>query len=742
MRMRKIASWAPATLVALCLSGCGSHDDLDTWRTQGTPSTATAFCLGGCTPHDDFDTWRTQAVAPIAVVGHGIFISGEGKFVEPTPERVVAAQRHHIRTLHDALDPQTRESFQVYRKALLSMTEAGSPGETVLINAAQLSWLLERTKSPDVESLISLHTAMWGLVPTGDDRSRAWDDAFRVSDAFRARLMPRIRDALFYATPTGGAEYVEACRKAGVPIPPEWGSPEWRGPTTLVPNFLYEPFLSPGTVNADIYVYENDLGMCAAVPRHDGARIQLLGVICLGQRSSRSCYWDNQNDKLSFDIPLGGRISIVDRFAGGADLRGGEGGVCSDCHAGESPYVVHPASAATAFPRGLPAFWHRPMVHPSWPQNPGPDSMLPTIALGASDRSCLDCHKRPGGVEHRLPDVSSELPGYCRTVLPRAFALTMPSATDPAPYRTHYDALRVACELPPRGDGTIAINGGTQGDVVGGRSDSGGTLAGCAPGASGCSVGFCYWRAVHGPFWQTSLAGKVPEDPAFRGSFLRIYVEGGAWKWRAFSDSTDLAPNAPPGGIAECTPFAALAGVSDADASFGNVYAVVDDDGTRMRQALDITLGTASENVSPLTGFVGNVAHVFDDRESDLLQARTDGGRMRLEHSHRLAPTTAYPVAPLAGEAWTFGSPAWTPVYLARDVLSTDDVELVSAVDAPRARCFLTGIAGAWSTTRSQGAQQPFAEIVRAASGELRLRVWPASGSDRVRAYASCIALR
>ncbi|MFZ5637763.1 MAG: hypothetical protein ACOY82_14375 [Pseudomonadota bacterium] len=705
---------------------------------------AAALCAAGCGPRDDFDTWRVQDVAPIAGVGHGMFVSGDGTFVEPTPERVIAAQQHHIRALHDALDPQTRESFKAYRNEILSMAESDAPGETVLINAAQLSWLLERTKAPGIETLLSLHTAMWGLVPGRDDRSRAWDDAFRVSDAFRARLIPRIREPLFYATPTGGPEYVETCRKAGVPIPPDWGSPEWRGPTRLDPNFLYDPMLSPGTVIADMYVYENDLGMCAALPRHDGTTIQLLGVICLGQRSSRSCYWDNQREKMSFDIPLGARLSIVDRFAGGADLRGGEGSVCSDCHAGENPYIVHPGAASTTFPRGLPAFWHEPMVHPEWPQNPGPDTVLPGIALGASDRSCIDCHKRPGGVEHRLPSVSLQTPLYCSTVLPRAFSVTMPSAGNPAPYMTHYNALRAACQRPPRGDGTIAVNGGIQADVVPGRSDSGGTLASCPPGASDCPVGLCYWRAVHGPFWQTSPAGKVPEDPAYRGSFLRIYAEGGAWKWRAFSDATGLAPSAPPGGVAECTTFAALAGVSDANASFGNLFAVADDDGSRARQSLDITLGTgtASGNVSPLTGFIGNVAHAFEDRESDLLQTRADGDRMRLEHRHRLASTVNYPVAPLVGEAWTFGSPAWTPVYLARDVLSTDDVELVAAADAPRARCFLTGIAGAWSGARREGAQQPFAEIVAASSGELRLRVWPASGSDRVQAYASCIALR
>jgi hypothetical protein len=394
------------------------------------------------------------------------------------------------------------------------------------------------------------------------------------------------------------------------------------------------------------------------------------------------------------------------------------------------------------FARELPAFWNQPLVHPAWPQNKGPNTVLSGIALGPSDKPCLDCHKRPGGVQHRFPTVSTETPGYCGTVLPAAFNRTMPSAGNTGPYMKHFNALQASCRQPPPGDGTVSVNGGIQADPVGGRTDKTGTLTSCAPGATNCPVGFCYWRAVHGPFWQTTPAGTRPEDPSYRGSFLRIFAESGQWKWRAFSDTTGMPPNAPPGGVAECTVFDDLAGVTNGNASFGSTFAVTDSNGTQASQSLNVTLGSPAENVFPLTGFIGNVAHVFQDRESDILHVLESGGRVNLDHRHRLTPMTIYPVAPLTGESWTFGSPSWMPTYLARDVLSMNDVELVSAAIAPKARCYITGIAGAWSSTRQQGGQQPFAEILRATSGEIRLRVWPNEGRDRVWAYASCVALR
>lgn len=706
-----------------------------TWRTS-LATVALVLTVISCRSVDDFDRWTVPAQAPIAVVGHGAFIGADGQKVRPTPELVLSAQRYYLKQLYGRASPRAQEAFKLARSELLAQATSKSAAEEILLNAAQLSWLMQNAGLRNIEDVASINTALWSLVKPDAGAPSKSDAAFLVPRDIYARWLPHIMLKPLYSTPLGGPAYADECRRNGVPLPPDWGSPQWRGPTTLGTDFL------GSTPIADMYVFENDQGMCAALPRHDGRTIALLGVICLGVQSSKSCYWDNQRNKLQFDIPVGSRFSIVNDFAGGADLRGGQGGQCTDCHAGENPYVVHPGEPAMAFARGLPAFWHQPLVHPLWLQNQGPGTTLNSVTLGSSDRSCLDCHKRPGAVQHRFPVVSNLMPGYCGTVLPNAFNRTMPSAGNAAPYKKHYDALQAACRQPPPGDGTVIVNGGLQADPTTTRVDTTGTLTSCAPGATDCPVGFCYWRSLHGPFWQTTRAGVPPEDSGFRGSFLRIFAEAGQWKWRAFSDPTGMAPSAPPGGVAECTVFNDLAGVTNGQASFGNPFAVTDPDGTRANQSVDATIGTAAENIYPLTGFIGNVAHYYDIEVPDRLRTREQAGRVALEHRHRLTPTGGYPVAPLTGESWTFGSPSWTPVYLAREVRSTGDVELVPAANAAKARCYLTGIEGDWSTTTRQGTLQPYADIYTAPSGEIRLRVWPNSGPSRVNAYASCIALR
>jgi len=358
---------------------------------------------GGCRSVEHVDAWKVQERPPIAYVGHGAFLDNGGNVVTPTPDLVLETQRYYIRNLYTKAGARERETFKVYRREVLSLAEGKTTAETILLNAAQLSWLLQNARVPNVEHVTSVHTALWGLVRPDVGKATPDEKPFRVAPDLYERLLPRIRLFPLYATPTGGPEYVEECRKVGVPLPPDWGSPQWRGPKALTTNFL----LGVSTPIADMYVFEPENGMCAALPRHDGKTIKLLGVICMGVPSSKTCYWDNQRNKQQFDIAVGSTFSIVNDFAGGADLRNGSGGVCTDCHAGENPYIVHPADPAMNFAKELPAFWNQPLVHPAWPQNKGPNTALPGVALGSNDKSCLDCHTRPGGVQHRFPTVST-----------------------------------------------------------------------------------------------------------------------------------------------------------------------------------------------------------------------------------------------------------------------------------------------------------------------------------------------
>lgn len=269
-----------------------------------------------------------------------------------------------------------------------------------------------------------------------------------------------------------------------------------------------------------------------------------------------------------------------------------------------------------------------------------------------------------------------------------------------------------------------------------GRVEVGGTLAACTD-PSRCPVGFCYWRALRGPFWQRTDASIPPDSPSFRGSALRIYVADGRWKWSSVSDATGMAPRSAPGGTVECTLFQEVAAIANPAACFSIAGTVSDPTGARLSASTDVTGPGGGAHV--LSGIAGNVAQ-SDAEPVDWLRLVERDGRVYLTTRHSDRPHPRAQLGPLRGESWTSVCGGWTPELVARDVLSTSDVRLVASPLSRDARCYLTGIRGAWSSTSDAA---PFAEIYEGAEQDLRLRVFPSDGMpDRVGAYASCFRLR
>ena len=175
-----------------------------------------------------------------------------------------------------------------------------------------------------------------------------------------------------------------------------------------------------------------------------------LGVICLGESSENACFWDGAG------IETNAQFRIQDVLNGGREMpANGGGGDCTDCHAGQNPFIVHPESSAL----NLAGFntnsdWYTPIdVHPSWKRNPPATATLlnnvDTSYNGAwgakkDGESCIQCHQ--------LPEVS-ELDLYCESVLKQAARNTMPSENNTAgwswpnssEFRKHIKALRNAC---------------------------------------------------------------------------------------------------------------------------------------------------------------------------------------------------------------------------------------------------------------------------------------------------------
>jgi hypothetical protein len=282
-----------------------------------------------------------------------------------------------------------------------------------------------------------------------------------------------------HATPTtkGGQQYIDECLANGVPRPPDWGSPLWLRRANN--SILTDEFIS-WNQEAEVFhfISTNPEGICMALPRSTGNTITLLGIICQSKQTGKACFWDNVMNKQAFFVQKGESVPIVSTsggraFSGGIDLLGASGGVCTTCHLGENAFIVHPGGPLDFGDIAKPNVWYDPIVPESWPDNPGPSTLLEQIPLPAGEGSCLQCHGAGG---HRFPQLSNDLE-YCdlrtddndglgelasaisavRPLEPRGPSTAQrpvpgtmpPGAPGSANFLSHMTALRTACMMPP-----------------------------------------------------------------------------------------------------------------------------------------------------------------------------------------------------------------------------------------------------------------------------------------------------
>jgi hypothetical protein len=282
------------------------------------------------------------------------------------------------------------------------------------------------------------------------------------------------------------------------------------------------------------------------------------------------------------------------------------------------------------------------------------------------------------------------------------------------------------------------LNGATQADPVTGRVD---TVVPLGIGGAGTGVpGFCYWRTVHGPFWQKSSSIVPLAASTYRGSFNRIYSDSnGVWQGRSFMDNTGLAASPPPGGTAECIGYNEIVKIPDTSACKQNLVTLADTLGNTTASLQPLSIGLAV----PLSSMIGNIAQASNSDFADVLGVFNPMGQANLRQRHTLTPPSPLVIGYLRGETWASECNNWTPEYVVQDVFTNSNTQLVAFPDSKNVRCFISGLAGAWSSTRNNGFQQPFAEIYTGGANELRLNVAPGEvGQDRVGAYASCIRLK
>lgn len=375
---------------------------------------------------------------PIGFIGHGAIFDKAGKQIQPDLDFIEKTQDHYISVLRERLDDAERQAFDEGRAAIVQ-DQAIDRQSGMVAKTRMLEWLLKQTGDAKDGSVGGKIRLLGQLLEFKDPPSRG------EKIAPQPDLMQKLDAAGFtnialFSTDKFGEQYIAECAANGVPTPPDIGSSQWQksvpgGSSVLTGSQL---FIVSG-ISAEVHVHKSATpeGMCIALPRSaspgtTGNIIELDGVICVGKASGKTCFWDNQ----AADGPGGpgpafpfteGDVIPISQFAGGADLFGGTGGICTGCHTGENPYIIHPKTplgkpALNALPI-FPDQWYQPMVHADWPQNVGP------IDQGLVVDSCGVCHDEgaPGG---RFPQFDATLPGgYCNTILDQAITRTMPPAS-------------------------------------------------------------------------------------------------------------------------------------------------------------------------------------------------------------------------------------------------------------------------------------------------------------------------
>lgn len=407
-----------------------------------------------------------QDQEPIVAAGHGGFFGPDGRQIPLTLSFAARAQAWYRNKLLSELPPAKRREFAAYDKRLLAGLRI-SGQEKLVLQHQSLEWLLANIKSEKLKlqtagKLRALRYEMnWKLPEQGTLKILEKRELFtprpeviRRLEALRFKQPGDIRAHALSATANSGQAYIDECRAAGVPIPPTInvmdpaGLAGWKS-QGFIPQA--DQFIVGSPAEVRTFRSTSPEGMCYSLPRYSDASLNTIaldGVICMGKQSSKVCFWDNQWTNPAtgvvedFPIPAGSPVPIgVPTTAGGKYQGGGKeiefgpGLVCTDCHAGENPYIIHPKSnlgtsaspvlweSLSVAPQNLPSIpvnRYDPLVAASWPQN------QLSQAFSTVPADCSACHvKNPAG-PGRFPHLSNQIPMYCDTVLAQAITRTMP----------------------------------------------------------------------------------------------------------------------------------------------------------------------------------------------------------------------------------------------------------------------------------------------------------------------------
>jgi hypothetical protein len=244
----------------------------------------------------------------------------------------------------------------------------------------------------------------------------------------------------------GATSYIQQCRDAKVPIPPDWGSPEWKYQGELDKKY---DFVRSGNRQTEVWAYpgREPKGVCLALPRYtkidNEIVLTVLGIICQSKETGKACFWDN--------LPR----DSVERITGEAvktmrisDIQDGSmlDENCTNCHRGHNVFLIHPGTALD--------LEHTFDIHPDRRYEPISGQANwgnPPPLIKQGEAPCGSCHEIPALRDGN--NTSTTQSSYCATVLAQASKLTMPYLGSPAgwespkpAYESHIRALKQQCD--------------------------------------------------------------------------------------------------------------------------------------------------------------------------------------------------------------------------------------------------------------------------------------------------------
>jgi hypothetical protein len=290
------------------------------WFSPATIVVILVTCISGPVAAND----------PISAVGHGAISDAQGREIDPSPGFVIGAQRYYLKRLYQQANDQQRTEFEAKQRHLQDV-KGQTEAEQIVVNSALIDWLIDAVNPQDAAHLASKNIALLSRFAgiTDGELSTKRPEAGEIREDLLELIKREGLLTFLSATEARGPDYIAECRQAGVPIPPDWGSPAWQSRGMLAIEFISKD------LDAELFAFESESprGVCFALPRScpntatpppncideqgnakPAGTIILLGIICLGTEASKSCFWDNQSKKLQFDIT--GPRPLSD-FAGG-----------------------------------------------------------------------------------------------------------------------------------------------------------------------------------------------------------------------------------------------------------------------------------------------------------------------------------------------------------------------------------------------------------------------------------------